>query len=112
VAWACDWHVCPDRHAKWDHDVLWLLKDADGLDRVRLGDFDPRYLRNAHAGRWARQAGRLFQVTKDKEDPGRIWQAAADLGLPVEPSLAFVAEQSQQIQEDDNVSYATDQGRS
>jgi hypothetical protein len=28
-------------------DVLWLLKDADALDRVRLGwgDIDPRYLR-------------------------------------------------------------------
>ena len=26
-----------------------LLKDADGLDRVRLGDLDPRYLRNLQA---------------------------------------------------------------
>ena len=26
-----------------------LLKDADGLDRVRLGDLDPRYLRNPEA---------------------------------------------------------------
>jgi hypothetical protein len=26
-----------------------LLKDADGLDRVRLGDLDARYLRNREA---------------------------------------------------------------
>lgn len=26
-----------------------LLKDADGLDRVRLGDLDPRYFRNPQA---------------------------------------------------------------
>jgi hypothetical protein len=26
-----------------------LLKDADGLDRVRLGDLDPRRLRNPQA---------------------------------------------------------------
>src|SRR5262245_40079621 len=27
IAQACDWHVCPDRHAGWDHPVLWHLKD-------------------------------------------------------------------------------------
>ncbi len=31
IAQACDWHVCPDHEAGWDHPVLWLLKDADGL---------------------------------------------------------------------------------
>ena len=26
--------------------VIWVLKDADGLDRVRIADLDPRYLRH------------------------------------------------------------------
>lgn len=30
-------------HPHWP--LIALLKDADGLDRVRLGDLDPRYLR-------------------------------------------------------------------
>jgi len=41
IAQACDWHVCPDRHSGWDHEVLWYLKDADGLDRVRLTTWTP-----------------------------------------------------------------------
>ncbi len=40
-----------------------LLKDADGLDRVRLGDLDPRYLRNPHAREMVRFAEALFEET-------------------------------------------------
>ncbi len=47
IARACDWHVCPDHKAEWDHPTLWLLKDADGLDRARLHDLDPSFLRHA-----------------------------------------------------------------
>src|SRR5262245_32046257 len=56
IAQACDWHVCPDRDAGWDHPVLWLLKDADGLDRVRLYDLDPSYLRHRETRRWIKTA--------------------------------------------------------
>ncbi len=57
---AIQWHSVPD-HLALDHAaslplaarpepgtlvrVLWLLKDADGLDRVRITDLDPGQLR-------------------------------------------------------------------
>ena len=40
-----------------------LLKDADGLDRVRLGDLDARYLRNVQARQMAVFAEALFSET-------------------------------------------------
>lgn len=40
-----------------------LLKDADGLDRVRLGDLDPRYLRNREALKMVAFAASLFTKT-------------------------------------------------
>jgi hypothetical protein len=40
-----------------------LLKDADGLDRVRLRDLDPRYLRNPQAREMVGVAEALFQET-------------------------------------------------
>ena len=40
-----------------------LLKDADGLDRVRLDDLDPRYLRNLHAHSMVTFAEALFAET-------------------------------------------------
>ena len=40
-----------------------LLKDADGLDRVRLGDLDPRYLRNPEALEMIHFAQALFDET-------------------------------------------------
>jgi hypothetical protein len=40
-----------------------LLKDADALDRVRLGDLDQRYLRNPPARGMVRFAHRLFDDT-------------------------------------------------
>jgi hypothetical protein len=40
-----------------------LLKDADGLDRVRLGDLDPRYLRNPQARDMVGFAKALFDET-------------------------------------------------
>jgi hypothetical protein len=40
-----------------------LLKDADGLDRVRLGDLDPRYLRNPESREMVDFAEALFSQT-------------------------------------------------
>ena len=48
-------------HAHWR--LTSLLKDADALDRVRLGDLDPRYLRNAEAQSMAGFAQALFDAT-------------------------------------------------
>ena len=41
-----------------------LLKDADGLDRVRLGDLDARYLRNPEAKKMVDFAESLFRHTR------------------------------------------------
>ena len=44
-------HSAPKEVSRDHHywPLIALLKDADGLDRVRLGDLDPRYLRNVEA---------------------------------------------------------------
>ena len=84
IARACDWHVCPDRDAGWDHPTLWLLKDADGLDRARLYDLDPSFLRHDEALQWVDAAKALFRATDDLDRPAKIWEIAARMGLPVE----------------------------
>src|SRR5262249_37403422 len=94
IASACDFHVMPDRQSSWDHPVLWHLKDADGLDRVRLCDLDPRFLPRPAARERVKEAERLYRATADLDDPARIWQAAADVGLPVGELLDFVARQA------------------
>ena len=48
-------------HAHWR--LTSLLKDADALDRVRLGDLDPRYLRHAQAREMVSFAEALFVQT-------------------------------------------------
>jgi hypothetical protein len=91
IARACDWHVCSDDESEWDHESLWLLKDADGLDRVRLGDLDPSFLRHEHTHHWIDQAEALYSHTSEMDDPERIWQEAEALGLPLTELRAFVA---------------------
>jgi hypothetical protein len=90
IATACDWHVCPDRNAGWSHPVLWLLKDADGLDRVRLYDLDVSYLRHAETRRWVSLATKLYEATAEDEDADHVWQVAGDLGIPVAALADFV----------------------
>jgi len=56
-----------------------LLKDADGLDRVRLGDLDPKYLRHGEARSMVGFAERLYDETDGSLDPGpeyfpRLWR--------------------------------------
>lgn len=48
-----------------------LLKDADALDRVRLGDLDPRYLRHPESHAMVDFAQRLFEASDGlDEGPG------------------------------------------
>jgi HD superfamily phosphodiesterase len=49
VTYIVHWHVPPDEEAPVMTTELKILKDADGLDRVRLGDLDTRYLRTSAA---------------------------------------------------------------
>ena len=58
--------------------LICLLKDADGLDRVRLGDLDTSYLRHPEAREMAGFAEGLYCATNAKIRPGldyfeRLW---------------------------------------
>jgi hypothetical protein len=97
IARACDWHVCPDLRSRWDHPTLWLLKDADGLDRVRLWDLDPRFLRRPEACDLVPQAQLLYRATGDGDDAATIWRKAAELGQPVAELLAFAGRQQANV---------------
>jgi hypothetical protein len=61
-----------------------LLKDADGLDRVRLGDLDPAYLRNPEARDMVNFAEALFAHTDSLVPTGddhfaQLWPEALRL---------------------------------
>jgi len=73
-----------DPHAR----LIKLLKDADGLDRVRLGDLDSDYLRHAEARGMVRFAQRLYGDTDHKLPTGpdyfaRLWPEAMRLAALV-----------------------------
>lgn len=58
--------------------LMALLKDADGLDRVRLGDLDPRLFRFPQTVGMVDFAERLFEATEPWLRPGpdcwsRLW---------------------------------------
>jgi hypothetical protein len=55
-------------HAHWA--LIALLKDADGLDRVRLGDLDSRYLRHPQAKDMIAFAQELFDTTDRRIELG------------------------------------------
>lgn len=99
IASACDWHVCPDRESQWDHPVLWHLKDADGLDRVRLFDLEPSYLRHAATLDWVQHATGLYEATWSMDEPPHIWETAAGLGLPVAELRDWVARQADNLRD-------------
>ena len=66
-------------HSHWP--LIALLKDADGLDRVRLGDLDARYLRHPQSRGMIPFAQSLFDGTDGLIDLGPshfelIWNAA------------------------------------
>ena len=74
--------------------VITLLKDADGLDRVRLGDLDSDYLRHAETRGMVRFAQRLYGDTDHKLPTGsdyfaRLWPEAQRLA-PQLPSRKSV----------------------
>ena len=61
-----------------------LLKDADGLDRVRLGDLKPEYLRFDVSREMVRFAQALYDATRRTVEPGpgymgRLWPVAQEL---------------------------------
>ena len=63
VAELCRWHEVPDAAIERLSLELVILKDADGLDRVRIGDLDPERLRLQHAARMVEAAESLERRT-------------------------------------------------
>jgi hypothetical protein len=72
VRTAVAWHAVPrEMHRSHRYATLvHLLKDADGLDRVRLGDLNPRYLRYSASHALITFAQDLFDRTHRKAKPG------------------------------------------
>ncbi len=61
VTYIVHWHVPNDHEAPVIIAELAVLKDADGLDRVRLGDFDASFLRTSVASGLIETAKKLYE---------------------------------------------------
>jgi len=79
IAELCRWHETPDERIGRLSLELVILKDADALDRARLGDLDPSRLRLARSHRLVEAAARLERATNDYgRVTGRAVLAAAE----------------------------------
>ncbi len=64
VAYLCRWHVPSDHRAPEMTDELKVFKDADALDRCRIGDLDPSLLRTHAAYQLVEAAESLWFATR------------------------------------------------
>lgn len=93
IAHAVDVHCRPDSdepsrdHPDWP--LVALLKDADGLDRVRLGDLDPSYLRLPQSLEMVGFAQALFDLTHGEIPEGE--DHFADLTVAADEILNGIA---------------------
>lgn len=84
VVYCCEWHDREDRHAPRMTPMLKCLKDADGLDRVRIFDLNPAYLRTKTARSLCDMAQKLFEMTRqphELEPWETVRKAALELGF-------------------------------
>lgn len=82
IAYCCVWHVPPDSHAPVMTPELICLKDADALDRVRLGALDIRFLRTAFARTLVHQAQFLCDTSETQADfRNAPWNAVRQAAL-------------------------------
>jgi uncharacterized protein len=85
IAYLCEWHVPPDHHAPEMTASLKVFKDADALDRWRIADLNPAFLRTRSAHRLLRPSHDLWARTRELEDGdsifGDIIDAALRLGI-------------------------------
>jgi hypothetical protein len=75
AAYAMTWHAPADDQVPYWTPELRVLKDADALDRVRLGDFDPSYLRTPEAHALIGCARELYEQAPHAE----TWQQVQSL---------------------------------
>ncbi len=85
VACLCRWHVPADSRIPDMTDELKVFKDADALDRWRIGDLEPAYLRTESAHRLLDTSRQLWEATLYLDDPRRIFThvitKAVELGI-------------------------------
>jgi len=84
VTYIVHWHVPHDSEAPVMTTELKVLKDADGLDRVRLGDLDTRYLRTDASKGLVGLADDLYQAYLDNRDDNAfnsVLRAAQTIGV-------------------------------
>lgn len=87
VVYVNRWHVPSDSSAPRMTPELAVFKDADGLDRVRLGDLNPRYLRRERSRQLLLPlAEPLLDASEEKQAQGYglfdcVLAAAVELGL-------------------------------
>lgn len=84
VTYIVHWHVPSDNEAPVMTTELKVLKDADALDRVRLGDLDLRYLRTDTAKTLARVSTDLYQsyINEDTDNTfDSVVKVAQGMGL-------------------------------
>jgi hypothetical protein len=70
----CEWHVPPDHLAPQMTSNLKVFKDADALDRWRIADLDPAFLRTKSAHRLLEGSHELWARTHDLDDGDSIFQ--------------------------------------
>lgn len=78
VTYIVHWHVPSDDEAPEMTIELQVLKDADGLDRVRLGDLNPSYLRTGAARELIDIATKLHEASLPSE-PDRYIETFEDI---------------------------------
>ncbi len=84
--YAVHWHALPDKEAPVMTAELSILKDADNLDRVRLGNFNPDYLRNSVSRSLISTAEELWRLSQSEDEDRsatyeEVVRAASTLGL-------------------------------
>ncbi len=83
VACLCRWHVPPDESAPSVTDELRVFKDADALDRWRIGDLDPSYLRIASTKRLLDASHLLWRATSDLDDSPQVFSEIVRAGMRI-----------------------------
>ena len=85
VAYLCRWHVPLDGLARQMTPELCVFKDADALDRWRIGDLDPSRLRTKSAQYLLPASYTLWKETQDVSDSDQVFstvqRVAVKLGI-------------------------------
>lgn len=81
VAYLCRWHVPSDFKAPRMTDELKVFKDADALDRWRIGDLDPTYLRTNAARRLLDASLALCSATMSLNDPNSMFREIISIAV-------------------------------